>query len=130
MASDSSPKELIGASYDAYRGIKGTITATPTKIPELGPKDILIKLTHTGVCYTDREFYRVGAPLALGHEGAGVAVAVGSAVSIVSQRAPSCSQKQFNSSSALTSDKLWGIIRQVSLKPHLFRSVAARHLRH
>jgi D-arabinose 1-dehydrogenase-like Zn-dependent alcohol dehydrogenase len=72
--------DLTGTEYPAYRGIKGAITATPTKIPTLGPKDILIKLTHTGLCYTDREFFRVGAPLSLGHEGAGVAVAVGSDV--------------------------------------------------
>ena len=75
--------DLTGTEYSAFRGIKGAITATPTKVPSLGANDILIKLTHTGVCYTDREFYRLGAPLALGHEGAGIAVAVGSAVTSI-----------------------------------------------
>jgi D-arabinose 1-dehydrogenase-like Zn-dependent alcohol dehydrogenase len=41
---------------------------------------VLIRVTHSGVCYTDYEFYRLGAPLALGHEGVGVVEAVGPAV--------------------------------------------------
>jgi len=69
-----------GKEYTVYRGLNGTITATPAKIPTLGPHDVLIKITHTGVCFTDREFFRLGAPLALGHEGVGEVVAVGSAV--------------------------------------------------
>jgi D-arabinose 1-dehydrogenase-like Zn-dependent alcohol dehydrogenase len=72
--------DLTGTEYPVYRGIEGSITASPSKIPSLGPNDVLVKLTHTGVCYTDREFYRLGAPLALGHEGAGIVVAVGSGV--------------------------------------------------
>jgi len=69
-----------GKEYTVYRGINGQITATPAKIPALGPHDVLIKITHTGVCFTDREFFRLGAPLALGHEGVGEVVAVGSGV--------------------------------------------------
>lgn len=76
-------EDLTGTEYNVFRGVNGAITATPSKIPSLGPKDILIKLTHTGVCYTDREFYRLGAPLALGHEGVGTVVAIGSAVTAV-----------------------------------------------
>src|ERR1700761_379524 len=68
---------LTGTEYDVYRGIEGKIVKTPTKIPELGPHDVLIKITHSGVCFTDREFFHAGAPLALGHEGVGVVVAVG-----------------------------------------------------
>lgn len=69
-----------GKDYTVYRGIEGKITATPAKIPPLGPKDVLIKITHSGVCFTDREYFRLGAPLALGHEGVGEVVAIGSAV--------------------------------------------------
>lgn len=71
---------FIGKEYTVYRGIDGKITPTPAKIPALGPKQVLIKLTHTGVCYTDREYFRLGAPLALGHEGVGEVAAIGSAV--------------------------------------------------
>ena len=76
MASET----LTGKDYTVYRGLNGKITPTKATIPSLGPKDVLIKITHSGVCYTDREFFRLGAPLALGHEGVGIVEAVGSAV--------------------------------------------------
>ncbi|KAJ9154901.1 GroES-like protein [Pleurostoma richardsiae] len=72
--------EFAGKEYTVYRTINGAITAAPAKLPALGPKDVLLRVTHSGVCYTDLEFSRAGAPLALGHEGAGVVEAVGSDV--------------------------------------------------
>jgi D-arabinose 1-dehydrogenase-like Zn-dependent alcohol dehydrogenase len=69
-----------GKPYTVYRGIDGAITATPAKIPALGPKGVLIRITHSGVCYSDREYFRLGAPCALGHEGVGEVLAVGPAV--------------------------------------------------
>jgi D-arabinose 1-dehydrogenase-like Zn-dependent alcohol dehydrogenase len=71
---------FTGKQYDVYRGIEGKITATPVSIPALGPHDVLIRITHTGVCYSDVEFFNSGAPLALGHEGVGEVVAIGSDV--------------------------------------------------
>jgi D-arabinose 1-dehydrogenase-like Zn-dependent alcohol dehydrogenase len=71
---------FTGKQYDVYRGIEGKITGTPVSIPALGPHDVLIRLTHTGVCYSDLEFFNSGAPLALGHEGVGEVVAIGSEV--------------------------------------------------
>jgi D-arabinose 1-dehydrogenase-like Zn-dependent alcohol dehydrogenase len=69
-----------GTEYEIFRHIDGGITKTSTKIPDLGPKDVLVKITHSGVCFTDREFARFGAPLSLGHEGVGIVEAVGSDV--------------------------------------------------
>ena len=71
---------LTGKEYNVFRTINGSIIAAPAKIPELGPKDVLIRVTHSGVCYTDLEFSHAGAPLAMGHEGVGVVEAVGSDV--------------------------------------------------
>lgn len=71
---------LTGKSYPVIRGISGKLTSTPTTIPPLGPKDVLIRITHSGVCYTDYEYFSHGAPLAIGHEGVGVVEAVGAGV--------------------------------------------------
>jgi len=71
---------LTGEEYPVYRSLSGKVTSAQATIPALGPDDILIRVTHSGVCYTDYEFHRLGAPLALGHEGVGIVQAVGSAV--------------------------------------------------
>lgn len=71
---------ITGQEYRVFRGIEGKLTQTPANIPALGPKDILVRITHSGVCYTDYEYFVHGAPLALGHEGTGVVEAVGSEV--------------------------------------------------
>lgn len=74
---------FTGKEYNIYRGKGGpggpVIRDTAT-IPELGPDDVLIRITHSGVCFTDQEFYRLGSPVALGHEGTGVVEAIGSDV--------------------------------------------------
>lgn len=75
MASSFSGKE-----YNVYRLIDGKLTMAPTPFPELGQRQVLIKITHTGVCYTDLEMFKLGAPAAFGHEGVGIVQAVGSAV--------------------------------------------------
>ena len=58
------------------------------KIPELGPREVLVRNHASGVCYHDH-LIRVGImkrgitfPLILGHEGAGVVEAVGSHVTL------------------------------------------------
>jgi D-arabinose 1-dehydrogenase-like Zn-dependent alcohol dehydrogenase len=71
---------LEGKEYTIYRGIEGKITALPNKIPALVPRDVLIKITHSGVCYTDLECFKGGYALSLGHEGVGTVVAIGSSV--------------------------------------------------
>jgi D-arabinose 1-dehydrogenase-like Zn-dependent alcohol dehydrogenase len=72
MASDFAGKE-----YTVFRGIDKKVTATKTTVPALGPKDILVRITHAGVCHTDALFFENGAPLALGHEGVGIVEAIG-----------------------------------------------------
>lgn len=76
----STSPSFTGQSYDTYRSIEGKLAATPVTVPSLGPHDVLIQITHTGVCYTDLEVFRSGGPVALGHEGVGKVVAIGSAV--------------------------------------------------
>ncbi|OIW33956.1 GroES-like protein [Coniochaeta ligniaria NRRL 30616] len=71
---------LTGKSYPVYRGLEGKLTTTPATIPALGPNDVLIRITHSGVCYSDYEYFSHGAPLALGHEGVGIVEAVGDKV--------------------------------------------------
>jgi D-arabinose 1-dehydrogenase-like Zn-dependent alcohol dehydrogenase len=71
---------FIGKQYKFYRQNNGVTGAFDAKIRELGPYDILLRITHTGVCHSDVVTCRNGLPAALGHEGVGVVEAVGSLV--------------------------------------------------
>ena len=59
-----------------------------TPVPGIGPRDVLIAVTHAGICGTDRHIYewdawsrsRVAVGITTGHEFVGRVVAVGSAV--------------------------------------------------
>ena len=60
-----------------------TITVEERPVPELGPDDVLVEVSHCGICGTDlhlvlEEYARPGA--VLGHEWAGTVAAVGEAV--------------------------------------------------
>ena len=62
-----------------YRGVEGTGKKSPLELPaELGPKEILLKITHASLCGTDVHFLTSG--MALGHEGVGIVEKIGSAV--------------------------------------------------
>lgn len=61
-----------------YRGVEGTVKKVPDALPALGPKDVLIKITHASLCGTD--VYMIPSGCALGHEGVGIVEAVGSQV--------------------------------------------------
>jgi threonine dehydrogenase-like Zn-dependent dehydrogenase len=64
---------------NVYRGIEGTVKKVPSELPaELGPKEILVKITHSSLCGTDVHYIPYGA--ALGHEGVGIVEKIGSAV--------------------------------------------------
>ena len=60
-----------------------------TPVPQIGPRDALVAVTHAGICGTDRHIYewdawsrsRVKIGITTGHEFVGRVVAVGSAVS-------------------------------------------------
>jgi D-arabinose 1-dehydrogenase-like Zn-dependent alcohol dehydrogenase len=64
---------------NVFRGIEGKIRKTPFEIPaELGPYEVLVKITHSGFCGTD--VHGIPHGMALGHEGVGVVAAIGNAV--------------------------------------------------
>lgn len=73
---------------------------------EPGPNEVLVKLTASGVCHSDLHVldgeWQAPAPLVLGHEGAGVVVAVGSEVTdvavddhVILSWTPSCQKCEF-----------------------------------
>jgi D-arabinose 1-dehydrogenase-like Zn-dependent alcohol dehydrogenase len=66
------------SEYAVYRGAEGNVKKSSAKIPELGPKEVLIKITHSGLCATDLAYIPYG--IALGHEGVGIVEAIGNAV--------------------------------------------------
>ena len=80
MASSAS----IDREYTVYRSKDGAIIGTNTRIPPLGPRDVLIRITHSGVCNADAMYASMGAPIALGHEGVGIVEEVGSEVTQLS----------------------------------------------
>lgn len=66
-----------------YRGVPNKTERAVVKITvdissELGPKEVLIKITHSYLCYTDIHMMSYG--VALGHEGVGIVEKVGSEV--------------------------------------------------
>jgi hypothetical protein len=62
-----------------FRGVEGAVKKTPVEIPStLGPKEILIKITHSSLCSTDTHMIAHG--MALGHEGVGIVEKIGEGV--------------------------------------------------
>ena len=56
--------------FTVFKGSKeGSIVKSTTK-KELGADEVLIKVTHSGLCGTDEHYKHVD--MALGHEGAGI----------------------------------------------------------
>ncbi|KRA31091.1 MULTISPECIES: zinc-binding dehydrogenase [unclassified Nocardioides] len=66
----------------------GTITVEDIDIPTPGPRQVRVRLVATGVCHSDvtglSGLVPVPTPVVLGHEGAGIVDAVGSAVTSLS----------------------------------------------
>lgn len=62
------------------RGVDGAVKPTPAEQPELKSREVLVKITHSGLCGTDLFFISTGC--ALGHEGVGIVEKVGSAVTM------------------------------------------------
>jgi threonine 3-dehydrogenase len=62
---------------------------TDTPVPQIGPREVLVGVTHAGICGTDRHIYewdawsrsRVKVGITTGHEFVGRVVEIGSAVS-------------------------------------------------
>jgi threonine dehydrogenase-like Zn-dependent dehydrogenase len=62
-----------------YRGIEGVIRKVDVEISsDLGPKEVLIRITHASLCGSDIHFIPHG--IALGHEGVGIVEKIGSEV--------------------------------------------------
>ena len=61
--------------FTVYRGSKDGIQQAETERQDLKSDDILVRITHSGVCGTDVHYQ--GADMALGHEGTGVVEATG-----------------------------------------------------
>ncbi|OGE47824.1 hypothetical protein PENARI_c036G12321 [Penicillium arizonense] len=61
--------------FTVYRGSKDGIQQAETERQDLKSDDVLVRITHSGVCGTDVHYQ--GADMALGHEGTGVVEATG-----------------------------------------------------
>jgi D-arabinose 1-dehydrogenase-like Zn-dependent alcohol dehydrogenase len=62
------------------RGVSGKVRKTPAQLPMLKPTEVLVKITHSGLCGTDLYYIEPGC--VLGHEGVGVVEKIGDAVTI------------------------------------------------
>lgn len=63
-----------------FKGSKGSKIVEGTTQREVGPKEVLLRVTHSGLCGTDIHYK--GADMVLGHEGVGVVEEVGSNVTM------------------------------------------------
>ena len=66
-------------SFQVFRGSKEGKIVKATTTRSLGPNDVVIKLTHSGLCGTDLHYLNAGC--VLGHEGVGVIEETGPSVS-------------------------------------------------
>lgn len=64
----------------ALRGVEGTVKRSPFETPALKPREVLVKITHSGLCGTDLFYIPYGC--ALGHEGVGVVEKIGDEVTL------------------------------------------------
>lgn len=63
-------------SFTVYKGSSsGAITEGTTTKPDLGPTEVLVKVTHSGLCGTDA--HHKHRDIVLGHEGVGVVLEIG-----------------------------------------------------
>ncbi|CAK5280812.1 unnamed protein product [Mycena citricolor] len=71
----------MSIEYTVFKGSKHGIVETTTSRPAPTGKEVLLRITHSGICGTDEHFKN--ADMGLGHEGVGVVEAVGSDVTQV-----------------------------------------------
>ena len=70
---------MLPTTNSVFRGVDGVIQKVPAWTrTALGPKEVLVKITHSGLCGTDIHYIPHGA--ALGHEGVGFVEAIGNDV--------------------------------------------------
>ncbi|KIY51716.1 GroES-like protein [Fistulina hepatica ATCC 64428] len=68
----------MSVSFTVYRGSASGKIVKDTTHKELRPDDVVLKITHSGLCYTDVHYRKSG--ICLGHEGVGIVEKVGPAV--------------------------------------------------
>jgi S-(hydroxymethyl)glutathione dehydrogenase/alcohol dehydrogenase len=59
---------------------KGGFGVLDIEVDDPGPGEVLVEIRASGVCHTDHDLIGVPVPLVLGHEGAGVVLAIGDGV--------------------------------------------------
>ena len=74
-------------SAAVLRAVNEPLSVERLELAETGPRDVLVRMGAAGLCHTDLEVMRgaiaMPLPMVLGHEGAGVVVAVGESVGSV-----------------------------------------------
>jgi len=65
-------------SFTVFKGSKEGRIVESTSTREVGPEEVLVRITHSGVCGTDEHYHRMDQ--VLGHEGAGLVEEIGTAV--------------------------------------------------
>lgn len=58
---------FAGKEFTLYRSIGGTVATESSPIPELGPNDVPLRLTHSGIWQTDALYSNGGFLVAIGH---------------------------------------------------------------
>ncbi|KAJ5787861.1 hypothetical protein N7457_002851 [Penicillium paradoxum] len=71
----------MAISFTVYKGSKDGIIQAETQRGDLKRDDVLVRITHSGVCGTDAHYQT--ADMALGHEGTGVVEATGPEANIL-----------------------------------------------
>lgn len=72
----------MATEYTVFKGsATGHVTQARLRLPDLGPNDVLLENTHSGVCGTDLHY--IQQDMVLGHEGIGVVKQIGTAVEAV-----------------------------------------------
>ena len=66
-------------SFTAFRGTKDGVIATKSHFDKLEDDQALVKVTHSGLCFSD--FHMKTANIVLGHEGVGIVEDLGSKIS-------------------------------------------------
>jgi len=71
---------MSGSTATVFKGSKSgnVVKDTVTRTTALGPNDVAISMTHSGVCFTD--LHHIHDDMVLGHEGVGVVEAIGDSV--------------------------------------------------
>ncbi|SFC02124.1 S-(hydroxymethyl)glutathione dehydrogenase / alcohol dehydrogenase [Algibacter lectus] len=61
----------------------GTFIIDTVTVADPKPDEVIVKIKAAGLCHTDHDSLNWGKPIVMGHEGAGLVTAIGSAVSSV-----------------------------------------------